>query len=93
MAFTSARAEGSGSPRSRPRSAGSRSRSARMAERGVEHVADSAPQVVAGAGDRTAEDGDRTPVGPKHSEQEPHQRGLPSPVQADQRVNLAGNDL
>ena len=26
-------------------------------------------------------------------EQEPHQRGLPGPVQADQRVDLAGENL
>ena len=26
-------------------------------------------------------------------EQEPHQRGFPGPVQADQRVDLAGKDL
>ena len=64
-----------------------------VAERGVEHVTDPTPQVVAGLGDRAAEDGDRTPVGPQHPQQEPHQGGFPGPVQADQGVDLAGEDL
>ena len=59
----------------------------------VEHVTNLAPQIVPGIGDRTAENGDRTPVGPQHAQQEPHQRGLPGPVQADQRVDLARQNL